>query len=66
MSDRHRLDPTAIAQRTLAAIRGGRFYVLPPDGDPWRIACDARLDAIRHARNPGSAIAGQGEPTEAT
>jgi NAD(P)-dependent dehydrogenase (short-subunit alcohol dehydrogenase family) len=50
------LDPAAIAARTLAAIRERRFYVLPPDGDPWRQACDARLDAIRHARNPGSAI----------
>ena len=50
------LDPAAIAARTLAAIRDQRFYVLPPDGDPWRVACDARLDAIRHARNPGSAI----------
>ena len=50
------LDPGAIAARTLAAIRDGRFYVLPPDGDPWRDACDARLDAIRHVRNPGSAI----------
>jgi NAD(P)-dependent dehydrogenase (short-subunit alcohol dehydrogenase family) len=50
------LDPAAIAARTLAAIRDQRFYVLPPDGDPWRVACDARLDAIRHARNPGSVI----------
>jgi NAD(P)-dependent dehydrogenase (short-subunit alcohol dehydrogenase family) len=48
------LDPGAIAKRTLAAIREGRFYVLPPDGDPWRLACDARLDAIRNGRNPGS------------
>ena len=60
------LDPAAIAERTLAAIRDGRFYVLPPDGDPWRIACDARLDAIRHARNPGSLIANLDEPTEGT
>jgi NAD(P)-dependent dehydrogenase (short-subunit alcohol dehydrogenase family) len=60
------LDPTAIAERTLAAIRDRRFYVLPPDGDPWRIACDARLDAIRHARNPGSLIASLDERTEGT
>jgi NAD(P)-dependent dehydrogenase (short-subunit alcohol dehydrogenase family) len=50
------VDPDAIAARTLAAIRAGRFYVLSPEGDPFRDACHARLDAIRHERNPGSAI----------
>jgi NAD(P)-dependent dehydrogenase (short-subunit alcohol dehydrogenase family) len=50
------LDPDAIAARTLAAIRAQRFYVLAPEGDPFRDACHARLDAIRHERNPGSAI----------
>jgi NAD(P)-dependent dehydrogenase (short-subunit alcohol dehydrogenase family) len=50
------LDPDAIAARTLAAIRAGRFYVLAPEGDPFRDACNARLDAIRHERNPGTAV----------
>jgi len=45
--------PDVIAERTLAAIRADRFYVLAPDGDPWRDACHARLDAIRNERNPG-------------
>jgi NAD(P)-dependent dehydrogenase (short-subunit alcohol dehydrogenase family) len=45
--------PELIAERTLAAIREGRFYVLAPEGDPWRTACHARLDAIRAERNPG-------------
>ena len=41
-----------IAERTLAAIRADRFYVLAPEGNPWRDACHARLDAIRNERNP--------------
>jgi NAD(P)-dependent dehydrogenase (short-subunit alcohol dehydrogenase family) len=45
--------PERIAERTLEAIRAGRFYVLAPEGDPWRDACHARLDAIRTERNPG-------------
>ena len=45
--------PERIAERTLEAIRAERFYVLAPEGDPWRTACHARLDAIRHERNPG-------------
>jgi NAD(P)-dependent dehydrogenase (short-subunit alcohol dehydrogenase family) len=45
--------PETIAERTLAAIREDRFYVLAPEGDPWRTAAHARLDAIRHERNPG-------------
>jgi len=45
-------DPAEIAERTLAAIREDRFYVLAPEGDPWRDACHRRLDDIRHARNP--------------
>ena len=48
------LDPDVLAQRTLEAIRARRFYVLAAEGDPWRVACDARLDDIRVARNPGS------------
>jgi NAD(P)-dependent dehydrogenase (short-subunit alcohol dehydrogenase family) len=45
--------PDVIAERTLAAIRSDRFYVLAPEGNPWRDACHARLDAIRNERNPG-------------
>jgi NAD(P)-dependent dehydrogenase (short-subunit alcohol dehydrogenase family) len=50
------ISPDAIAARALSAIRARRFYVLSPEGDPFRDACHARLDAIRHERNPGSAI----------
>ena len=46
------LDPAEIAARTLRAVREDRFYVLPPEGDPWRSACHARLDAIRSESNP--------------
>ena len=45
--------PDVIAERTLRAIREDRFYVLAPEGNPWRDACHARLDAIRNERNPG-------------
>ena len=48
------LDPDVLAARTLDAVEARRFYVLAAEGDPWRIACDARLDDIRAARNPGS------------
>lgn len=48
------LAPGVLADRTLAAIRADRFYVLADDGDPWRVACDARLEDIRAGRNPGS------------
>ncbi len=44
--------PDVIAERALAAIREDRFYVLAPEGNPWRSACHARLDAIRAAANP--------------
>ncbi len=45
-------DPTLIADRTVQAILDDRFYVLAPQGDPWRTACDLRLDDLRSARNP--------------
>lgn len=53
-STRAGLAPGVLADRTLAAIRADRFYVLADEGDPWRVACHARLDDIRGARNPGS------------
>jgi NAD(P)-dependent dehydrogenase (short-subunit alcohol dehydrogenase family) len=45
--------PDVIAERTLRAIHEDRFYVLAPEGNPWRSACHARFDAIRNERNPG-------------
>lgn len=45
------VDPDVIAERTLKAVLAGRFWVLAEDPF-WRGACEARLDAIRHARNP--------------
>jgi len=51
------LDPAEIAARTLRAVRDDRFYVLPPEGDPWRRACHARLDAIRSECNPELEVA---------
>ncbi len=47
-------DPKVIAERTVQAIRDDRFYVLAPEGDPWRTACDLRLEDVRLARNPSS------------
>jgi short-subunit dehydrogenase len=54
------IDPGVMAARVMDAIREQQFYVLSPEGDPWRDACHARLDAIRAARNPGHAIPGAG------
>jgi len=52
------IDPQVIAARTLAAIEEERFYVLPPPGDPWRDACEKRLEAIRRAHNPTLEVPG--------
>jgi NAD(P)-dependent dehydrogenase (short-subunit alcohol dehydrogenase family) len=46
------LPASAMADRSFEAIREGRFYVLPPEGDPGREACNLRLDCIRNASNP--------------
>jgi NAD(P)-dependent dehydrogenase (short-subunit alcohol dehydrogenase family) len=46
------LDPRALAERTLAAIRENRFWVLPPEGDPWRVAARLRHQGIDDATNP--------------
>jgi len=46
------LAPHALAERTLAAIRENRFWVLPPDGDPWREAAQLRHRSIDEATNP--------------
>ena len=52
------LDPVALADRTLEAMRENRFYVLAEEGNPWRVACDTRLEDIRLARNPSQAVPG--------
>jgi NAD(P)-dependent dehydrogenase (short-subunit alcohol dehydrogenase family) len=49
-------DPLLLADRAIEAIRENRFYVLPSEGDPWRDACNVRLEDIRLARNPSDAI----------
>ena len=50
------LAPDEIAARVLAAVREDRFYVLPPEADPWMESCSRRLDDIRLGRNPSLAI----------
>jgi NAD(P)-dependent dehydrogenase (short-subunit alcohol dehydrogenase family) len=46
------LDPSAMAERVVAGIRDGRFYLLSEEGGSWRASCDTRLEDIRLARNP--------------
>ena len=46
--------PAELADRTFEAIRAERFYILPPEGNPFREACNARLEQIRTATNPGT------------
>lgn len=52
------VDPMVLADRAVEAIREDRFYVLAPEGDGWRAACDVRLEDIRLARNPSLAVPG--------
>jgi NAD(P)-dependent dehydrogenase (short-subunit alcohol dehydrogenase family) len=54
------VDPRVLAERTLAAIRERRFWVLPPEGDPWRVATRLRHEGIENATNPmlGGPLAG--------
>jgi NAD(P)-dependent dehydrogenase (short-subunit alcohol dehydrogenase family) len=56
------LDARVLAERTLAAIRENRFWVLPPEGDPWREAARLRNRSIDAASNPtlGGPLAGDG------
>lgn len=49
------VDPAQIAERTLDAVRAKRFYVLPPEGDPWRQGMARRFEDILAARNPTAA-----------
>jgi NAD(P)-dependent dehydrogenase (short-subunit alcohol dehydrogenase family) len=55
------VDPRVLAERTLAAIRENRFWVLPPEGDPWRKAARLRHQSIDDATNPtlGGPLAGE-------
>ena len=46
------LPPRVLAERVLQAIRDEVFYVLPPDGNPWRDTANSRLEDIRQVRNP--------------
>jgi NAD(P)-dependent dehydrogenase (short-subunit alcohol dehydrogenase family) len=41
------IDPDVVAARALDAVRTGRFYVLPPEQDPWHAAMRRRLDMLR-------------------
>src|SRR5262245_5729461 len=55
------VDPRVLAERTLAAIRENRFWVLPPEGDPWRVAARLRNQSIDSGTNPklGGPLAGE-------
>ena len=56
------VDPRVLAERTLAAIRENCFWVLPPEGDPWRVAARLRHQSIDAGTNPklGGPLAGGG------
>ena len=49
---REGLPPSEMANRVVDAIRSDRFYIFPPEGDPWRVAADSRCEDVRLARNP--------------
>jgi len=55
------LAPRVLAERTLAAIRENRFWVLPPEGDPWREQARLRNRSIDDGTNPrlGGPLAGE-------
>ncbi len=55
------VDPSVLADRTVEAVRGGRFWVLPPEGDPWREAAKLRNQSIDSATSPvlGGALSGE-------
>jgi len=50
------ISPDTIAERTLAAIREKRFYVLAEDD--WKRACDVRCEDLKLARNPTLVVPG--------
>jgi len=51
-------EPGVLAQRIIEGVRENQLYVLAPEGDPWREACNTRLDDLRAGRNPGGAVPG--------
>jgi NAD(P)-dependent dehydrogenase (short-subunit alcohol dehydrogenase family) len=55
------VEPRVLAERTLAAVLAGRFWVLPPEGDPWREAARLRHRSIEEATNPvlGGPLSGE-------
>jgi short-subunit dehydrogenase len=44
------IDPSVMADRVVAAIRSGTFYILSEDG--WRDTANQRMDDIRAGSNP--------------
>ena len=44
------IDPSVMAERVIAAIRSGTFYILSEDG--WRETAHQRMDDIRTGQNP--------------
>jgi NAD(P)-dependent dehydrogenase (short-subunit alcohol dehydrogenase family) len=56
------VDARVLAERTLAAVRENRFWILPPEGDSWRKAARLRNRSIDDGTNPvlGGALAGEG------
>lgn len=48
----HGVDPVVMAERVEQGIRDERFYLVPPADDPWRRACETRLEDIHLGRNP--------------
>ncbi|MFT6364872.1 MAG: NAD(P)-dependent dehydrogenase (short-subunit alcohol dehydrogenase family) [Halioglobus sp.] len=46
------LQPRALADRVLQAIKDQVFYVLPPEDNPWCDTANTRLEDIRLVRNP--------------
>ncbi len=51
------LDPSAMADRVVEAIRHSRFYIFSEEGGSWARACATRLEDIRLGRNPTMNIA---------
>jgi NADP-dependent 3-hydroxy acid dehydrogenase YdfG len=49
------LSPRVLADRVLQAIKDNVFYILPPDGNPWRDTANTRLEDLRLVRNPSFA-----------
>jgi NAD(P)-dependent dehydrogenase (short-subunit alcohol dehydrogenase family) len=49
------LPPRVLADRVLQAIKDQVFYIVPPDGNPWRDTANTRLEDLRLVRNPSFA-----------